>query len=452
MTTAATTLSHVFPMGTRVNERGHLEIGGCDAVELARECGTPAYVVAEGDLRARARQFVDELRARHRDFDVLFASKAFPCTAVYRVLAEEGLACDVASGGELALALRGGFDPRRIYFHGNAKSVGELREALAAGVGHIVLDSFDEFDRLERVAAELDRRQEVLIRVTPGVAGDTHKAISTGQEDSKFGFSVAEARGAIERLAHVPHLDLVGLHFHIGSQLFELEPFRQAVRTIATLGDFPVYNLGGGLAVAYTSAQHPPAIAEYVDALVSTLHAELGEDKRLLLEPGRTLVANSTVTLYTIETVKRNVSTWVAVDGGMSDNLRPMLYGSVYEALLADRPLAPAGERCQVAGKHCESGDVIVRDAVLADPAPGDVLVTPVTGAYGYSLANNYNGVPRPPVVFCLDGSARVVVRRETYDDLVARDVDLDVERRGRRPAPPVQPVQTARPAPPARR
>ena len=423
MTIAPSALSHVFPLGTRVNERGHLEIGGCDAVELAREFGTPAYVVAEDDLRARARAFVDELGARHRDFDVLFASKAFPCTAVYRVLAEEGLACDVASGGELALALKGGFDPARIYFHGNAKSLGELREALSAGVGQVVLDSFDEFDRLETVAAELDRHQQVLIRVTPGVAGDTHAAISTGQANSKFGFSVSEAREAIERLRSVPHLDLVGLHFHIGSQLFELEPFRRAIRTIATLGDFPVYNLGGGLGVAYTAAQQPPAIADYVDALVSTVHDELGDDKRLLLEPGRTLVANSTVTLYTVETVKRNVSTWVAVDGGMSDNLRPMLYGSVYEALIADRPLAEGTERCQIAGKHCESGDVLVRDAMLADPTVGDVLVTPVTGAYGYSLANNYNGVPRPPVIFCRDGAARVVVRRETYEDLMARDV-----------------------------
>jgi diaminopimelate decarboxylase len=423
MKAAGTALSHVFPLGTRVNERGHLEIGGCDAIELAQEFGTPAYVVAEDDLRARARAFVDELASRHRDFDVLFASKAFPCTAVYRVLAEEGLACDVASGGELALALRGGFDSARIYFHGNAKSMRELREALTAGVGHIVLDSFDEFDRLEQVAAEFDRSQPVLIRVTPGVAGDTHHAISTGQANSKFGFSVDEARAAIERLAGVPHLDLVGLHFHIGSQLFELEPFREAIRTIASLGDFPVYNLGGGLAVAYTPDQQPPAISEYVAALVNTVHEELGEDKHLLLEPGRTLVANSTVTLYTVQTVKRNVSTWVAVDGGMSDNLRPMLYGSVYEALVADRPLAQASEHCQIAGKHCESGDVIVRDAVLADPAPGDVIATPVTGAYGYSLANNYNGVPRPPVIFCSDGSARVVVRRETYEDLMARDV-----------------------------
>jgi diaminopimelate decarboxylase len=420
----------VFPLGTRINDRGHLEIGGCDALELAREFGTPAYVVAEDDLRARARLFVDEMAARHKDFDVLFASKAFPCTAVYRTLAQEGLACDVASGGELALAIRGGFDPRRVYFHGNAKSDTELREALELGVGHVVLDSFGDFDRLERAAAEQDRRQEVLIRVTPDVAGATHDAISTGQADSKFGFSVADAREAIARLGGAPHLKLVGLHFHIGSQLFELEPFRAAVRAVASLGEFPVYNLGGGLGAAYTNEQRPPAIAEYVDALVGAAHEELGEDKRLLLEPGRALVANSTVTLYTVQTVKRNVSTWVAVDGGMSDNLRPMLYGAQYEAIIASRPLAAATERCHVAGKHCESGDVIARDIGLPEPAAGDVLATPATGAYGYSLANNYNGVPRPPVIFCRDGIAREVVRRERYEDLMSRDVDPEEPRR----------------------
>ena len=423
MSATAATLSHVYPIGSRVNDRGRLEIGGCDAVELTREFGSPVYVVAEDDMRARARAFIDAVGARHADYDVLFASKAFPCTAVYRLLAEEGLACDVASGGELFLALRGGFDPARIYFHGNAKSEVEVREALAAGVGHIVIDSLDELDLLERVAAEAGRRQEVLIRITPGVAGDTHHAISTGQNDSKFGFAPADARVAIERLAGAPHLDLVGLHFHIGSQLLELEPFRAAVRTIASLGDFPVYNVGGGLGVAYLATQQPPAIADYVETIVSTVHEELGTDKRLLLEPGRALVANSAVTLYTVQTVKRNVSTWVAVDGGMSDNLRPMLYGSRYEALIADRALAAPTERCHLAGKHCESGDVIVRDVMLADPAPGDVVATPATGAYGYSLANNYNGVPRPPVIFCRAGDARVVVRRESYEDLAARDV-----------------------------
>jgi diaminopimelate decarboxylase len=417
-------LSPVFPLGTRVNEAGRLEIGGCDAVGLAREFGTPAYVVAEDDLRARARTFLDAVAARQADYDVLFASKAFPCTAVYRVLREEGLGCDVASGGELALALKAGFAPERIYFHGNAKSEAELREALEAGVGQIVLDSWQELERLQRVAGTLDRRQQVLIRVTPAIAGDTHAAISTGQADSKFGFSIADAREAIARLDAVPHLDLIGLHFHIGSQLFELEPFRAAVQAISTIGDYGVYNVGGGLGAAYTADQRPPSITDYVDAVVSSVHELLGERKRLLLEPGRALVANSTVTLYTVQTVKRNVSAWVAVDGGMSDNLRPMLYGSVYEALIADRPLAAATERFQIAGKHCESGDVLVREAPLPDPEPGDVLVTPVTGAYGYSLANNYNGVPRPPVVLCRDGDARVVVRRETYADLAARDLE----------------------------
>jgi diaminopimelate decarboxylase len=426
VSTTTSALSHVYPRGSRVNERGHLELGGCDAVELAREFGTPVYVVVEDDLRGRARAFVDAVAAHHRDFDVLFASKAFPCTAVYRALAEEGLACDVASGGELALALNAGFDASRTYMHGNAKSETELREALDAGVGHVVLDSVDEIERLAPIAAERlapGRRQDVLIRVTPDVAGDTHRAISTGQADSKFGFSVAQAADAISRLQDAASLNLVGLHFHIGSQLFELEPFRAAVRAIAVLGDFPVYNLGGGLGAAYTADQHPPGVERYVETIVGALHSELGSDKRLLLEPGRALVANSTVTLYTVQTVKRNVSTWVAVDGGMSDNLRPMMYGARYEAVIADRPLATGNVLCHLAGKHCESGDVIVRDARLADPAPGDVVATPATGAYGYAMANNYNGVPRPPVIFCRDGDARVVVRRETYADLMSRDL-----------------------------
>ncbi|HST38018.1 MAG TPA: diaminopimelate decarboxylase [Conexibacter sp.] len=417
-------LSNVLPLGSRINDLGHLEIGGCDAVELAREFGTPAYFVAEDDIRSRARAFVEALRARHDDFDVLFASKAFPCTAVYRLLAEEGLVCDVASGGELHLALRGGFEASRIYLHGNAKSLAELEQAIDAGVGHVVLDSFMDIDRLERVAADRGVRQAVLIRVTPGVAGRTHAKISTGQADSKFGFGLDDARLAIERLRRSHSLNLVGLHMHIGSQLLSLEAYRPAVEALATLGDFPTYNFGGGLGVAYTAGQQPPAIEDYVETKIGALHEILGRDKRILIEPGRSLVANSTVTIYTVETVKRNVSTWVGVDGGMSDNLRPMLYGSVYEAFFADRAaLAGSGERAHVAGKHCESGDVIVRDVPLHEPKAGDLLVTPATGAYGHAMANNYNGIPRPPVIFCKDGDARVVVRRETYDDLAARDV-----------------------------
>jgi len=417
-------LSHVYPVGSRINERGHLEIGGCDAIDLVREFGTPAYVVAEEDLRARARAFVDGLAAHHPDSEVLFASKAFPCTAVYRVLAEEWLGCDVASGGELALALRGGFEPRRIYLHGNAKSPDELRFALEAGVGHVVLDSLHDVERLEEVAASLGKVQDVLLRITPDVAGDTHAAISTGQANSKFGFGLDEAPAAIDRAGGSAHLRLVGLHCHIGSQLLALEPFVRATEALAALGEFDVYNLGGGLGVAYVAEQEPPSIADYVATLTGTLHkTALAPGARVLIEPGRALVANSTVTLYTVQTVKRNVSTWVAVDGGMSDNLRPMLYGARYEAAIAGRMGAVGGERCQLAGKHCESGDVIVRDVLLADPAPGDVIVTPATGAYGYALASNYNGVPRPPVIFCRDGQARVVVRRETYEDLMSRDV-----------------------------
>ena len=420
MAATRTQLSQAYPIGARIDDAGRLELGGCDALELAREFGTPAYIVSEDDLRARAQTFVEAFRTRTSDFDVLFASKAFPCTAVYRVLAQEGIACDVASGGELALALRGGFDPERIYMHGNAKSLDELRFARRSGVGHIVIDNADEIERLEAVVSG-GSPQPVLIRVTPDVSGRTHDKISTGQADSKFGFSLADAPAAIARVTRATGLDLAGLHMHIGSQILELEPFRLAIEALAPLGDFGTYNLGGGLGVAYTSEHEPPRIADYVAAKVDTVHRVLGPGKRILDEPGRALVANSTVTLYTVQSVKRNVSTWVAVDGGMSDNLRPMLYGSVYEAQVADR--FGGDTPCRLTGKHCESGDVIVRDVRLADPQVGDVIVTPATGAYGHALANNYNGVPRPPVVFVSQGDARVVVRRETYDDLTARDV-----------------------------
>jgi diaminopimelate decarboxylase len=419
---AATALSHVYPLGSRINEDGHLEVGGCDVLELAAEHGTPAYVVAEDDLRARARSFVEALAAHHDgESDVLFASKAFPCTAAYRLFAAEGLACDVASGGELALALRGGFDPERIYLHGNAKSREELGEAVAAGVGHVVVDNFDDIDRLEELVPA-GSSQRVLVRVRPGVKPSTHDFISTGQVDSKFGLGLDDARAAIDRLRGSDRLELVGLHMHIGSQIFELASFRKAIEAIAGLGDFPVYNLGGGLGVAYTAQDEPPSIEAYVEAKAGAVREILGAGKRILIEPGRALVANAGVTLYRVMTVKRDVSTYVGVDGGMSDNLRPMLYGAVYEAALADR-LVPGGELCHVAGKHCESSDVIVRDVHLHDPRPGDVLVTPATGAYGHAMASNYNGVPRPPVIFCRDGESRVVVRRETYEDLAGRDV-----------------------------
>jgi diaminopimelate decarboxylase len=419
---AAPQLSHVYPLGSRLSGGGRLEVGGCDVVELAREFGTPAYVVAEDDLRARARQMREAFAALHDDVQLVFATKAFPCTAVLRLFAEEGLGCDVASGGELALALRAGVPPERIHLHGNAKSDDELREALAAGIGDVVVDNLDDLDKLERLVPEhRSGPQPVQVRITPDVAGDTHAAISTGQADSKFGFGLDDARAAIERIEASPHVELTGLHAHIGSQLLALQPFRLAVAAMASLGTFRTVNLGGGLGVAYTREQEPPRIAAYARAKVDAVHEHFGTDVTIMDEPGRALVANGCVTLYTVQSVKRNVSTWVGVDGGMSDNLRPMLYGARYEAEVADR--FGHGTHCHLVGKHCESGDVLITLADLRDPRPGDVVVTPATGGYGHSMANNYNGQPRPPVIFCRDGDARVVVRRETYDDLLARDV-----------------------------
>ncbi|MFT3865833.1 MAG: diaminopimelate decarboxylase [Solirubrobacterales bacterium] len=419
--------SAVLPIGSRVNAAGHLEVGGCDVVEVAAEFGTPAYIYAEDDLRARARAYREAFERRGVDGEVLFASKAFPATAAYRLFAEEGLSVDVASGGELHIALAAGFDPARIHMHGNNKTDEEILMAARAGIGHLILDSFDEIERCERL---LDEPVKVLIRVTPGVKPSTHDFITTGQLDSKFGFGMGDATGAaraIERVLASDKLELVGLHAHIGSQIFELEPYRLAIAALGDLaGDWcQVVDVGGGLGVAYTAVDAPPSISDYVGVKVDAVREVFGAGVRMMIEPGRSLVANAGITAYRVGTVKEipGIRTYVAVDGGMSDNLRPMLYGSRYEALIADRPTAEPDSLVTVAGMHCESGDVIVRDTMLAAPAVGDVLVTPATGAYGHAMANNYNGVTRPPVIFCAGGEARAVVRRETYDDLTARDV-----------------------------
>jgi diaminopimelate decarboxylase len=423
---SALAVSHVYPLGSRLNERGRLEVGGCDVLELAAEFGTPAYVYAEDDMRARARAFVEAFRARTERFEVIYASKAFPCTAAYRLFSEEGLSADVASGGELHLALAAGMDPQRLYMHGNNKSAAELDYALESGIGHIVVDSFDEIERLR------GRSQRVMLRVTPGIKPSTHSYIQTGQVDSKFGFPMDEVPRAVEACEGAG-LELCGLHAHIGSQILDVEVFEKLGEVLAAMGDYPLLNLGGGLGIAYTADERAPSIEDYVDALLR--HAP--DDVTVLCEPGRALVGNAGVTIYTVGTVKRipGVRTYVAVDGGMSDNLRPMLYGARYEAEIADRfherhrraagharGVAPDGEIGTIAGMHCESGDVLVRDVPLNDPRVGDVLVIPATGAYAHAMANNYNAVPRPPVIFCRDGDARVVVRRETYDDLTLRD------------------------------
>jgi diaminopimelate decarboxylase len=408
---AGTGVSHVFPIGSRLNGRGRLEIGGCDVFDVAAEFGTPAYVYSVEDIRTRARAYVEGFRKRTDHFEVVYASKAFPCTAAYKLLAEEGIACDVASGGELYLALRGGFAPEKIFFHGNNKSRAEIAYAQEAGVGHIVLDSFHEIELVEPP-------QKVMLRVTPGIKPTTHDYIATGQVDSKFGFNLDDVERAFEAVA-ARGLELCGLHAHLGSQIFDLGPFEKLAEVLLQMGEFPLLNLGGGLGIAYTEDEHPPPIDEYVETLVSGAP----QGVTVLCEPGRSLVGNAGVTLYTVGTVKEipDVRTYVAVDGGMSDNLRPMLYGARYEAEIADR--FGGGTVSTIAGKHCESGDVLLRDVELNHPKPGDLLVMPATGAYGHAMASNYNGIPRPPVIFCEDGNARAVVRRESYEDLALRDV-----------------------------
>jgi diaminopimelate decarboxylase len=421
--------SPVYPVGSRVNRRRHLEVGGCDVVEVAAEFGTPVYIYAEDDIRARARAYLDAFGARTDDFEVLYASKAAPVTAIYRLCAEQGLSVDVASGGELHMALRAGLDPARIYMHGNNKTEAELRYAVDAGVGHLIVDSFGEIARLDAI---LDRSQDVLIRVTPGILPSTHSYVQTGGLDSKFGFGLEDglAARAIAEVRSSRHLRLVGLHAHIGSQIFELEPYAAAIEALAELADGDwecrILNVGGGLGIAYTSADRPPSIDSYVEVKVRGVQRVFDPVPRILIEPGRSLVGNAGVTAYEIGTVKEipGVRTYLSVDGGMSDNLRPMLYGSRYEAIVANRADEAPDTLATVAGMHCESGDILITDVMLADPRPGDTLVTPATGAYGYAMASNYNGVPRPAVVFCSDGDARLVVRRETYDDLIARDVE----------------------------
>jgi diaminopimelate decarboxylase len=334
------------------------------------------------------------------------------------VFAEEGLSCDVASRGELFLALQGGMDPARIYLHGNAKDDADVRAAIDAGVGCVVIDSFDDIDRLERLVGD---RQRVFLRVNPEVEADTHEAVLTGHSGSKFGLRREAARRAIERLRGSEKLELTGLHVHVGSQILELRPFARALDALAGLGDFAEYDLGGGLGIPYRSSDSAPSVAAYAETLTAAVRRQLGDGARLLVEPGRSLVGNAGITAYRVVSVKRDIVVHVAVDGGMGDNLEPSLYGTEFEARLL-RSREPL-ENCQVVGKHCESGDVLVHDAQLPQSEPGDLLVTPATGAYCFTMANNYNGQLRPPVVFCRDGDARLVVRRETLADLTARDV-----------------------------
>jgi diaminopimelate decarboxylase len=437
----------VWPRHAARGEDGVLRLAGVDVRDLAEEFGTPAYVLDEDDFRSRCREWREAFSPSGRDSgtteaDVYYAGKAFLCTAVARWVAEEGLSLDVSTGGELAVALNAGFPPERVLFHGNNKSVGELERAVSVGVGRVVVDSFDELVRLARVAERAEVRQRVYVRVTPGVEAHTHEYVQTGQEDQKFGFSLASgaAAEAVRRVLTLPALELVGLHCHIGSHIFDVHGFKLAahrmVGLLAAVRDehgvvLPELDLGGGQGIAYTAADDPMDVAEYAEGLRGIVERECEAVglpvPRLAVEPGRAIAGPTTVTLYEVGTVKElpGLRTYVSVDGGMSDNIRTALYGARYTAVLASRASADAPANVTISGKHCESGDIVVHDVPLpGDLAPGDLVAVPASGAYHRSMASNYNHVPRPPVVAVRNGTARVIVRRETEDDLLRLDVE----------------------------
>ncbi len=432
-------LTHVFPDTTDTNAAGHLTLGGCDALDLVEQYGTPLYVLDEVTLRARCRQFADAFAARYPNSKAVYASKAYINPALARIVAEEGLGLDVVSGGELAVAMAGDVPLEGVYFHGNNKTPAELEEAVAAGIGRIVVDSFHELDLLERICADVGQNQDILVRVSPGIDPHTHVYTTTGVIDSKFGFSIqtGDAERAILEAIAAPHLNLLGLHFHLGSPIFELEPYQAATDLVLRFAaglreqglNLREFSPGGGFAIAYTRHDQPPSPDDYADAIVGTLTAtcaELGmEQPSLVIEPGRSIIGPAGVALYSIGAIKHipGIRTYVSVDGGMGDNIRPALYQATYEVLSANRPAAEPDATVTIAGKYCESGDVLATDILLPAPAAGDVIAIPAAGAYCPSMASNYNLNPRPPIVLVRDGESRLIRRRESYADLMHCDV-----------------------------
>jgi diaminopimelate decarboxylase len=415
----------LLPPSATVGDDGRLSVGGCDLVDLATEFGTPLFVYDEDLLRARAREAVAAFGAGAH-----YATKAFLCREMARLVHDEGMHLDVATGGEYHVARAAGVPAADLVLHGNNKSVGELRRALEEGVGRIVVDSFDEMDRIEALVAEGLTPPKVLLRLTPGIEAHTHEFVQTGQDDSKFGFGVhtGAAQAAFERAQRSTGMDLVGLHTHIGSQIFEAGFFEKA---IAVLGrwfrehELPELSVGGGIGVAYVEGEQAPTITEWAE-VVRAACAAAGVNAAISAEPGRAIAAQAGITLYEVGTIKDipGIREYVSVDGGMSDNPRPVLYDSGYECFLPRAVTADRTRPIRLVGKHCESGDLLIREGwVPPDLQVGDVLATPVTGAYGHSMANNYNKVTRPAVVFVRDGEARAVVRRETFDDLLRYDL-----------------------------
>ena len=430
---------NVFPSSTEVAPSGHIKIGGVDLADLAAEFGTPLYLYDEASLRGQCREYIEEFRSRYPDVKVAYASKAFLNLALVRIFAEEGLGLDVVSGGELAMAVKGGMPPERIYFHGNNKSPQELAYAVEQGCGVVVVDNFYEMETLDEIAGGRGVRQDILLRISPGVDPHTHHHTTTGTLDSKFGFPLetGQAAEALGKALGSGHLNLLGLHFHLGSPIFETEPYAEAIKRALEFAagqraaglDLQELNVGGGFAIRHTRDDEPPTVARYADVIVSTLNAEcqrLGLTPPLLtIEPGRSVVGRAGVALYSVGATKDipGVRKYVSVDGGMGDNIRPALYGAHYEAVAATRANDPPTESITLAGKFCESGDVLVRDFPLPALRAGDLIAIPAAGGYAPSMASNYNLAPRPAIVMVNDGQARLIRRRESYDDLMSLDV-----------------------------
>ena len=433
--------SGIFPIETTVDGAGHLTIGGCTTTDLAAQFGTPLYVFDEATLRAQCRSFLGEFRLRYPATDAIYACKAFINKSLLRLLNEEGMGLDVVSGGELHAALAVDFPPERIYFHGNNKSRHELEQALQAGIGRIVVDNLDELALLSQLATKLGRRQGILLRVTPGIDPHTHRHTTTGVTDSKFGLPLASgmAASAVRQALASPSLDLLGLHCPLGSPIFEVEPYAEAVEVMAKFAAdmqrecnfrWHEFSPGGGFAVQYVLERPAPPPAAYAQTIASALRAACRNhglpEPRLIIEPGRAIVGRAGVALYTVGEVKDvpSVRTYVAVDGGMGDNIRPAIYGARYEAVVANRVTAEDDALVTICGKYCESGDVLVSDILLPQPRSGDLVAIPTSGAYCLAMSSQYNANPRPAVVMVRDGQARLIRRRETYADLIAWDTD----------------------------
>ncbi|MBO8127935.1 MAG: diaminopimelate decarboxylase [Peptococcaceae bacterium] len=423
----------------RVNDAGHLVIGDCDTVELAREFGTPLYVLDEQTFRAKCRAYYQAFTAK-TNADVIYAGKSLLTLAICRLVEEEGLCLDVVSGGELFTAIKAGFPMSRIYFHGNNKSVEELLMGIEAGIHRFIVDNIRELYLLQNLASQKGRQVDILLRLTPGIEAHTHDYIKTGQIDSKFGLAIAtgQAMEGVREALRLTNIRLRGLHCHIGSQIFELEPYADAARILlqfareakdATGWEIEELNLGGGLGIYYAEGDRPPEIADLAETIIPAVHKYAREFSlpvpKILVEPGRSIAGPSGITLYTVGTIKTipGIRTYVSVDGGMTDNLRPALYGARYEACVANKMHMPSSHTVSLAGKCCESGDMLIWDIIMPPLEPDDIIAVPSTGAYTYTMASNYNRIPRPAMITVLNGQAELILKRESYDDLIRNDI-----------------------------